>query len=290
MISMSTANSIRHMWREGASVSQIARRAGVSRDTVYKYRDKEDFSPKMPIKAHRPSKLDPYKPLIDQWLADDIKNNRKQRHTAKRIHERLVTECGASPSVSTVERYVRCAKAARSAENERYLDLAWSPGEAQADFGESDFYIRGVRCRQSYFVLTFPFSNVGLAQVFPGENVECVCQALRNIFEFIGGVPQKIVFDNAADVGRRVVDEVRTTELFEALSAHYGFRYRFCNPYSGNEKGNVENKIGAIRRNLFVPVPQVWDMASWNIKLLAKCLRMSEKPHWIKGEPEIQLF
>ena len=52
-------------------------------------------------------------------------------------------------------------------------------GEAQADFGEADFYVMGVRRRLSYFVLTFPYSNVGLAQVFPGENAECVCQALR---------------------------------------------------------------------------------------------------------------
>lgn len=290
MISMSTANSIRQMWREGASVAKIARKAGVSRDTVYKYRDKDDFSPAIPSRTPRRSKLDPYKPLVDQWLADDLRNNRKQRHTAKRIYDRLVAECGAEVSVSTVERYVREAKARRSADGERYLDLAWSPGEAQADFGETDFYLRGVRTRLSYFVLTFPFSNVGLAQLFPGENAECVCQALRNIFEYLGGVPQKIVFDNAAGIGRRVADAVRTTELFEACSAHYGFRYRFCNPYSGNEKGNVENKVGAIRRNLFVPVPQVWDAASWNRKLLDRCMEMAEKPHWIKGEPEIQLF
>lgn len=193
-------------------------------------------------------------------------------------------------SVSTVERYVRAARSRASADAERYLDLAWAPGEAQADFGETDFYVRGVRTRLSYFVLTFPFSNVGLAQVFPGENAECVCQALANIFGYIGGVPPKIVFDNAAGVGRRVGDAARTTELFEACSAHYGFRCRFCNPYSGNEKGNVENKAGSIRRNLFVPVPQIWDAASWNRRLPGKCMGMAEKPHWIKGEPEVQLF
>lgn len=73
-------------------------------------------------------------------------------------------------------------------------------------------------------MLTFPFSNVGLAQLFPGENAKCVCQTLVNIFEFIGGIPLKIVFDNAAGVGRRVGELVRTTELFAACAAHYGFR------------------------------------------------------------------
>ena len=206
------------------------------------------------------------------------------------MHARLVEECGADVSLSTVGRYVRAAKAERRRDLEQYFDLVWAPGEAQADFGEADFYILGVRTKLSYFVLTFPFSNVGLAQVFPGENAECVCQALRNIFEFLGGVPAKIVFDNAAGVGRRVSDAVRVTDLFAACSAHYGFRCRFCNPYSGNEKGAVENKVGTVRRNLFVPVPQVRDVDAYNKRLLVRCMGMSQKPHWIKGEPEAQLF
>lgn len=72
--------------------------------------------------------------------------------------------------------------------------MDWAPGEAQADFGEADFYVRGMRTTLSYFVLTLPHSNVGFTQLFPGENAECVCQALRNIFEYVGGVPVKIVF------------------------------------------------------------------------------------------------
>lgn len=291
MIGMSKINTIRQLWRQGDSVAEIARKAGVSRDTVYKYRDMGDMSPEPPRAAGLgPSKLDPYKPLIDSWLEEDLKFNRKQRHTSKRVHDRLVSEHGAEVSLSTVERYVRAKKAERSQVSEQYLDLVWAPGEAQADFGECDFYLRGVRTRMSYFVLSFPHSNVGLAQVFPGENAECVCQALRNIFEYLGGVPVKIVFDNAAGVGRKVCDEVRTTELFERCSAHYGFAYRFCNPYSGNEKGSVENKVGTVRRNLFVPVPQVWDVDAFNAKLLDRCLAMADKPHWIKGEPERRLF
>lgn len=157
----------------------------------------------------------PHKPLVDHWLTDDPRNNRKQRHTAKRLHDRLVEECGADVSVSTVGRYVRTARGRMSTDPERYLDLAWPPGEAQADFDT-----HGVRTRPSYLVLTLPFSNSGLAQVFPGENVECACQALRNIFVHLGGIPREIVFGNAAGVGRRVGDAAGTTELFEACSAH----------------------------------------------------------------------
>lgn len=289
---MTDKNSIRLLWRQGDSVAEIARKTGVSRDTVYKYRDMDDFSPEPPARRAQGSKLDPYRPLIESWLDDDMRSGRKQRHTAKRVHDRLVSECGADVSVSTVERCVREIRARRSAEaaDAQYLDLVWGPGEAQADFGEADFYVRGMRTTLSFFVMTFPYSNVGLAQVFPGETSECVCQALRNVFEHVGGVPTKIVFDNATGVGRRVGGGVRTTELFAACSAHYGFRFRFCNPRSGNEKGSVENKVGCVRRNLFVPVPQLWDAGAFNRRLLERSLAMSDKPHWIKGERELDLF
>ena len=290
MISMTDQNSIRQLWRQGDSVSEIARKTGVSRDTVYKYRDKADFSPEIPRKRRHRSKLDPYKPIIDGWLDDDMRSARKQRHTAKRIHDRLVDEHGADVSLTTVERYVKRAKRLRASDREQYLDLVWGPGEAQADFGQADFYVRGIRTRLSFFVLTFPFSNVGLAQVFPGENAECVCQALRNIFEYLGGVPPRIVFDNAAGVGRKMSDAVRVTDLFRACSAHYGFMYRFCNPCSGNEKGNVENKVGSVRRNLFVPIPQTTSLDAYNARLLDRSLAMSDKRHWIKGERELELF
>ena len=293
MTSMTDKNSIRLLWRQGDSVAEIARKTGVSRDTVYKYRDMDDFSPKPPARRAQGSKLDPYRPLIESWLDDDMRSGRKQRHTAKRVHDRLVSECGADVSVSTVERCVREIRARRSAEaaDAQYLDLVWGPGEAQADFGEADFYVRGMRTTLSFFVMTFPYSNVGLAQVFPGETSECVCQALRNVFEHVGGVPTKIVFDNATGVGRRVGGGVRTTELFAACSAHYGFRFRFCNPRSGNEKGSVENKVGCHRRNLFVPVPSFRDVRTFNRRLLEDCLDLSEgKRHYRLGTPESELF
>lgn len=180
---MTDKNSIRLLWRQGDSVAEIARKTGVSRDTVYKYRDMDDFSPEPPARRAQGSKLDPYRPLIESWLDDDMRSGRKQRHTAKRVHDRLVSECGADVSVSTVERCVREIRARRSAEaaDAQYLDLVWGPGEAQADFGEADFYVRGMRTTLSFFVMTFPHSNVGLAQVFPGETSECVCQVLASI-------------------------------------------------------------------------------------------------------------
>lgn len=287
---MSTVNSIRQLRREGYSISEIAKMNGISRDTVYKYLKQDDFSPKPPAKKTVASKLDPYKPIIRQWIQDDAKNWKKQKHTARRIWKRLVSEYGADVCESTVSRYVAKLRRKDIAPAGQFLDLVWEPGQAQADFGEADFYVMGVRKRLSFFVLVFPYSNVGLAQVFPGENSECVCQALKQIFEYIGGVPLRIVFDNATGIGRRICEATRTTELFGRFAAHYDFAYSFCNPYSGHEKGSVENKVGYIRRNLLVPLPQITDIDSFNKGLLDKCMGTSDKTHWKKNEPEGQLF
>ena len=87
--------------------------------------------------------------------------------------------------------------------DEAFMDLVWHPGEAQADFGEVDVLLRGVVQRMHHFVPGFPYSNVGLVRSVPDGNAECTCLASRNLFEWLGGVPERIVFDNAAGVGHK---------------------------------------------------------------------------------------
>ncbi len=172
-----------------------------------------------------------------------------------------------------------------------YLQLSWLPGECQVDFGEADFRVRGVVTRGRYLTAGFPHPDVGPAQVFWGETSECVCQGLRNVFEFVGGVPARAVFDNAAEVGRGVCGEARPGEMLGGFSAHYCLDHTFANPYSGNEKGNVEAKVGYHRRNPFVPVPQMHDAEAFNERLLRDSLDMSaEKRHHGLGVPELELF
>ena len=182
MISMPQVQSIRRLRRNGESVASIARKTHVSEPTVRKYLAKEDLS------------AVPYLPVIEQWLAEDRANWRKQRHTATRIWERLRDEHGAEVSLSTVTRAVARLRREFAAErDEAFMDLVWHPGEAQADFGEVDVLLRGVVQRMHHFVLDFPYSNVGLVQLMPGENAECTCLALRNLFEWLGGVPERAI-------------------------------------------------------------------------------------------------
>jgi len=289
MLNMSQINNIRDLMKIGYSISKISEITGRDRKTIRKYLNEDNFSPKPPAKKSSDSILDPYKPTISGWLEEDRKHWSKQRHTAKRVYDRLVEECGFSGSYSVVQRYLKSIRKTYDKDTLKgSQELIWEPGIAQVDFGEADFYERGVNTRRKYLVVSFPYSNDAFIQLFGGETAECVCQGLQDIFNYIGGTPTTLIFDNATGVGRRVKDKITETELFARFRAHYRFDIRFCNPEAGYEKGNVENKVGTERRNLFVPVPSYDDIISFNKNLLdrheiraseihyKKCVRISE--------------
>lgn len=287
---MPQISSIKDLDRDGQSVAEIARALAVDEKTVRKYLKQEDFSPRMPEESARSSKLDAYKKQIDQWLEEDKARWPKQRHTAKRIHDRLTAESpGYDCSYNIVQRYVkdrlRAQRALRASQ-----ELVWHPGESQCDFGEADFVERGEIARKKYLALSFPYSNDSFSQVFGGEASECVCQGLKDIFAYIGGVPPIIVFDNATGVGRRVGAIIHEAALFQRMRAHYGFSARFCNPDSGHEKGNVENKVGYVRRNLFVPMAEYDDVEEYNRRLLAMHEAKAAEEHYKKLQPIGELF
>ena len=141
-----------------------------------------------------------------------------------------------------------------------------------------------------YLAESFPQSNHGLAQLFGDEKAVCVCQGLKDTFEHIGGVPPLVVFGNATEVGRRVCGEVKESDLFKAFRMHYGFEAAFADPDSGHEKGNVEGKVGRVRRNLFVPVPKVGSLKAFNEGLLAQCDKRSEEDRYQKRLSRAQLL
>ena len=151
---------------------------------------------------------------------------------------------------------------------EGLLDLEWSPGTAQADFGEADFDTADGRERMLFLVVSFPHPGMSWSQVFRGRASECVCQGLADVFRHMGGVPPVVVFDNATGAGRRVLDEVREAELFRGLGPRYGFEARFRDPDAGHERGHVERKVAFVRPDAFVPVPRVGDPREHDESLL----------------------
>ncbi len=288
---MNQIDQLKELQRQGYGPKEIAARLRIDRKTCAKYMRQEDFNTVVAGRRQTASKLDPWKPQIEQWLEEDRRTRFKQRHTAKRIHQRLLEEHPGvyDCSYPLVQRYLKQRKAER-AEPSGYLELLWAEGEAQADFGEADIIEAGVQRTAKYLTVSFPFSNAGYLQLFGGETAECVAQGLRDIFHHIGGVPSRIIFDNASGVGRRIGERVTLTELFLRFKCHYGFSVSFCNPGSGHEKGHVENKVGYLRRNLLVPVPTVESLEEWNQELLQLAEQDFQRPHYKKGQPIAELF
>ena len=146
---MDQIHLIREMYyQQDKNISQIASETGLNRKTISKYVDMEDFNSPLPAPASseiHESKLDPFKPLIDEWLQADKLAPRKQRHTAKRVYKRLKDEAdGFACSYRLVALYVKQKKEEfRLKRTDGYIPLVHHPGEGQADFGTTDFYENG---------------------------------------------------------------------------------------------------------------------------------------------------
>lgn len=297
MFAMDQIHRIRELYyQQDMNLSDIAKLLDCDWRTVKKYVDMEDFntSPPKPEAVHE-SKLNKYKPTIDEWLTADLTMPRKQRHTAKRVFTRLGDlfpdfDC----SYRLVADYVSVKKEAlHLAKQEGYSPLIHSPGEGQADFGTADFIENGKRYRErKYLVLSFPYSNGGYLQLNYGENTECLLEGLKAIFEYIGGVPTEIWFDNTSTIVTEFLkgNDRLVTERFQRFSEHYRFKPVFMNRDAGWEKGNVENKVGYLRRNELVPIPDFTSLPEWNKDLLKACDKDMQREHYDKDKFISELF
>lgn len=285
MISMAEQKYIKQLYEDGVSKSEIQRRTKLNYRTVCKYADKEDWN------DERQPNLDPesypvlgkFIPMIDEWLEGDTRAPRKQRHTAKRIYDRLREEAGYTGGYSSVKRYVRKKRFVLKQGLVGCLPLAHPMAFAQVDFGEFQRYdAEGAEHKAYELVMSFPYSDKAFAQVFPSQNQECLLVGMRRIFEYIGGVPARIRFDNMSTAVAKVLEgtERELTDGFTRFMLHYRFKADFCNPASGNEKGNVENKVGYIRRNALVPIPTIISFDEFNEHLLEWCEKDAQRQHY----------
>ena len=286
MLTMTEIDDIRESYfSKGESISRIAEKFCKDRKTVRKYVLRDDFNEPIPSIEGGSSqpKLNPFKKTIDEWLEKDKGARRKQRHTARRIFNRLVEEeedfvC----SYRTVAAYVRGKKKEIYGTAGSALPLSHKIGEAQADFGSADFRENGTLYSGKYLNVSFPSSNAGYMQLFKGENAECFFEGLRNIFEYLQGIPGRLWFDNASVMVESICKHGgrNLTDAFRRFKEHYGFEAAFCNLASGNEKGNVENKVGYNRRNMLVPIPEFVDLAEYNRTLLEKSVQDHDREHY----------
>jgi transposase len=255
---------------DGESQRQAAASFGVNRRTVAKMINNPEPSGYRRTKECT-SKIDAHKEFIDQIFEIDKSAPPKQQHTAKRILERLIKEKNFSGGYTIIKEYVAKAK---EKHKEMFLPLLHPAGDAQADFGEAYAIIGGVKIKVHIFVIDLPHSDACFVKAYQRENTEAFCDGHVSAFEFFGGVPRRIVYDNSTIAVSRVLKyrERKTTHGFTTLQSYYLFKDSFARVNKGNDKGKVENLVGFMRRKFMVPVPNVESIDALNAHLLAGCL------------------
>ena len=244
---------------ESMSVREAARVFGLDRDTVRKmlaYSVPPGYRRQTP--PRRP-KLEPFTGVIDRILKDDHKVSKKQRHTAKRIFERLREEYGFDGQYTIVKDYVR---ERRWRSQEMFVPLSHPPGHAQCDFGEA------------LVVIDLPRSDGCFVKAYPAETTEAFLDGHVSAFAFLGGVPRSILNDNTKLAVAKILGDGRRlrSRAFTEIQSHYLFEDRFGRPGKGNDKGKVEGLVGYVRRNFLVPAPSFDSFDALNAFLERRCL------------------
>ncbi|MDA9949474.1 IS21 family transposase [Paracoccaceae bacterium] len=268
---------------EGISQREAARIFGIDPRTVVKmlafsvpprYRRRQ--------RVCRP-KLDAFTGIIDQILEADKLVPKKQRHTSKRVFERLRDDHNFIGGITIVKDYIFTAK---QRQQEMFIPLTHPPGHAQADFGEALAVIGGVEQKIHFLVMDLPHSDACFLKAYPAETTEAFCDAHVAAFAFFGGVPVSILYDNTRIAVARILGDGtrKRTRAFSELVSHYLFEDRFGRPGKGNDKGKVEGIVGYTRRNFMVPKPRFASFDDLNAHLAGRCCkRMDDKLRGHKG-------
>jgi len=257
---------------QGMSRREAARVFGIDRRSVDKMLAFSVPPGYRRSKPPRRPKLDPFTGIIDQILESDTKVPKKQRHTCKRIFERLRDEHGFTGGITIVKDYIHTA---RQRQREVFVPLSHRPGHAQVDFGEALGVIGGIERKIHFLVMDLPHSDACFVKAYPGETTEAFCDGHVSAFAFFGGVPQSILYDNTRIAVARILGDGRRkrTRVFGELISHYLFEDRFGRPGKGNDKGKVEGVVGYARRNFMVPLPRFANFDGLNAWLEEQCRR-----------------
>ena len=254
---------------DGVSKRQVLRETGMHWTTLEKVLSHSEPPGYRLRKPRRRPKLGAFLPRIRQILEGDKAIPRKQRHTAKRIFERLKDE-GYTGGYTQVKAAVREIK---QRSREVFVPLVHRPGEAQMDFGHALAKVDGVLRKVVLFVMALPHSDAMFVQVFERLCIEAFWEGHRRAFAWLGGVPSRLTYDNESILVSKVLKgrNRKLTKGFLQLQSHYLFAEHFCRVARPNEKGVVEGTVKYSRLNFLVPVPQVRDLEDLNADLVVRC-------------------
>ncbi len=269
----------------GKSIGELIQATGHSRNTVRKALRGEPWGYKE--RQHQPFPiLGQYLEHIDSWLEQDKGQPKKQRHTSRRVYNRLRSEHGYRGSESTVRRYVRFAriKLGLDPSNKVYIPCDPEVGrEAEVDWGTAIAILSGESVRLKYFCMRSKYSGKHFVRFYPCERQQAFFDGHIQAFLFFGGVFPILIYDNLTAAVRKVFQgkKRQEQESFVKFRSYHNFKAVFCNRNSGHEKGGVEGLVGFARRNYMVPVPEASDIESLNKKILDQCL--SYGSHTMQG-------
>ncbi len=275
---MATLSVIRR-WalREQLSIREIARRTGLSRNTIKKYLRAGAVEPRY-AKRISPSKLDAFAHKLAGWLKSEAGKSRKQRRTLKQMHADLVA-LGFDGSYNRVAAFARAWTAQRHEAEQTtgrgiYVPLSFGAGEAfQFDWSEDWAVIAGERTKLQIAHFKLSHSRAFLLRAYPLQTHEMLFDAHNHAFKVLGGVPRRGIYDNM----RTAVDKIRRGKerdinaRFQAMVSHYLFEAEFCNPASGWEKGQVEKNVRDARHRLWQPTPAFPTLNALNDWLEQRC-------------------
>jgi transposase len=260
----------RFVFVEGHSRREAARVFGLSRETVLKmcrFSLPPGYTRTAPVAK---PKLGALLPVIDAILDGDRAAPVKQRHTAKRIFERLRDEHGFAGGYTVVKDHVRICRARG---RETFVPLAHPPGHGQVDFGEAVGVIGGVQQKLHFFCMDLPQSDACFVKAYPRETTEAFLDGHVSSFAFFGGVPLSLLYDNLRIAVAKICGDGKRgrTRAFTELVSHYLFRDRFGRPGKGNDKGKVEGLVKYARANFMTPIPIASSFDELNAMLATRC-------------------
>ena len=252
---------------EALSIRELAERHKVHRRAVRQALASPLPPPRKEYVARARPAIDPWATVIDAWLIGDRDVHRKQRHTARRVWQRLVAEHGAVLSEVTVSRYVTRRRVELDLVTvEVCIPQTHEPGaEAEVDFGEFYATIGGRSVKVWMFVMRLSHCGRAFHVAYGTQAQEAFLEGHVLAFQHFGGVPGRVRYDNLKPAVTRILKGRDRTEAerFVALRSHYGFESFFCQPglKGAHEKGGVEGEIGRFRRRHLVPVPKAATLA-----------------------------
>jgi transposase len=262
--------------REGLSIRALAKRHGVHRRAVRQALESAIPPAKRAPESRPAPRLGAYRAIVDGILEADRDAPRKQRHTARRIWQRLVAEHGAAVSERQVCRYVHDKRRELGEVGEVFVPLVSDAGvEGEVDWGQAKVVLRGERVEVHLFEMRACFSGAQFVMAFRDETQQAFLEGHVRAFEWFQGVFDVLRYDNLKSAVVRVLRGRRRVESdrFVALRSHYRFESSFCLPgvRGAHEKGGVEGGVGRFRRRHLVPVPEVGSIEELNELLEEAC-------------------